>query len=648
MIDLRVIGSFEVRGADGEAVTLTQPKRLALLLYLALAEPLGLHSRERLLALLWPEADGPSSRHSLRNALHALRQACGDDAIVTRGETMVGLNASVIRCDALELRAHLGARRLDEALAIWRGELAAGFHVSGAPDFEHWLDDQRAQMRDSVRAAAWQRARELSGAGRAELEAVRRALRLDPGDEPGVRSLMRLLASAGDHANALRTYQSLANYLSRELEVEPSDATRALAHELRSTITNGRTGNSTLPVAPTAMAPDPVPVGGHVLPATPVPAFEVPRWMITIGTVVALTLVAATYFTRAPRVASPDSEAERAVLRLPARYRQDTSAYRSYLRGLTLRFEFDFRASRDSLKSLVEREPLYVPGLFGLAHAHALMASNDISAPEDSWPKVEMLARRALALDSTAASAWLALAASDMHWRLDLESAGEKVDRARMLDSLDPDVHALRSVWLRSKGEMESAVAAARHASRLDPLSRYFERLLAKQLYFARRYDESLRLFGRMLQDDPAWTRGYEDVAELHLAMGNPRDAVEWRRRARLLAGDTASAAALSGATSDTNAKRLLADDVRRRIERLDRSRPGARIPVWNYAAAYAELGDSERTLVWLDSVSAHRLSMAFHAPVDPRFDFLRVDPRYRAWEERAGLKPSPGSMARR
>src|SRR5262245_17371969 len=135
MIDLRVLGALEVRAdlPDGTRGGLTQPKRLALLLYLALAEPKGLHPRDRLLALLWPEADDASSRHSLRNALHGLRLALGEEAIVTRGEAFVGLDFAAFRCDALELRAHLAAGRVDEAAALWKGDLAPGFHVSGAP-----------------------------------------------------------------------------------------------------------------------------------------------------------------------------------------------------------------------------------------------------------------------------------------------------------------------------------------------------------------------------------------------------------------------------------------------------------------------------------------------------------------------------------
>ena len=63
------------------------------------------------------------------------------------------------------------------------------------------------------------------------------------------------------------------------------------------------------------------------------------------------------------------------MLRLPARYRADTAAYSSYLRGLTLRFQFRFGASRDTFATLVDRKPLYVPGLYGLAHAYIFMTS---------------------------------------------------------------------------------------------------------------------------------------------------------------------------------------------------------------------------------------------------------------------------------
>jgi len=645
MIDLQVLGALEVRadrphGPPGE---LTQPKRLALLMYLALAEPAGLHSRDRLLALFWPEADGASSRHSLRNALHALRRALGDDAIVTRGDALVGLELGRLRCDALELRAHLAAGRLEDAVSLWTGELAPGFHLTGAPDFEHWLDAQRIGLRRAVQAAAWTRANELKGTGQAEVEAVRRATRLDPGDEPGTRRLMRLLAAAGDRSGALRGYQVLVDHLARELDAEPSAETRALAAQLRM---SDATATAVAEVASSVRAislPVAEPEASPVM-ATAAPRRRGTRAAIATGSLAVLALASGAYLSRRPPPPlppTPQSEAERAALRLPARYRADTAAYRSYLRGLTLRFQFRFVASRDTLAALVDREPLYVPGLYGLAHAHIFTALNDLTDPVAAWPKVDVLAQRALALDSTAASAWLALASRDMFVRLDLARAGERILRARALDSLDPDVAGMRSVWFRFHVRMDSAVAEARLAHRLDPLSPFFDRLVGKQLFFARRYEESRRAYARMLEDDPGWKRGYADMAALHRAMGRPRDAVEWLRRARMAAGDSAAATALPPAPTDVAARGLLAADARRTINRLDRAtRAGDRVPPSRYALAYAELEDTLETFRWLDSMVVHRDSYLHHIRVDPLFDFLRRDARYQSWEAASGLPP--------
>jgi hypothetical protein len=71
----------------------------------------------------------------------------GEAAIVSRGEGYVGLDPSALRCDALEMRRLLAEEQWDDAVALWGGDLAPGFHVSEASEFEHWLDDQRAGLR---------------------------------------------------------------------------------------------------------------------------------------------------------------------------------------------------------------------------------------------------------------------------------------------------------------------------------------------------------------------------------------------------------------------------------------------------------------------------------------------------------------------
>ena len=70
MISFRTLGTTDLR-RDGKEIStvLAQPKRLALLAYLASARPRGFHSRDSVLALFWPDADAERARNSLRQAL---------------------------------------------------------------------------------------------------------------------------------------------------------------------------------------------------------------------------------------------------------------------------------------------------------------------------------------------------------------------------------------------------------------------------------------------------------------------------------------------------------------------------------------------------------------------------------------------------
>jgi DNA-binding SARP family transcriptional activator len=253
MIELRVLGGLSVGTASGTcpAELLTQPRRQAVLLYLALALPVGFHSRDSLVALLWPESDAASARHSLRNALHELRRSLGDDVFLSRGRGQVAVDSKALRCDALELRRLLAAGRREDALAGWTGEPAAGFHVSGAPGFERWLDELRSSLRGAVVAGAWCRVDELAAAGDlgAAAGTARRALEIGEVDEAGVRRLMRLLEAAGDRPGALEAYARLTRRLAAEYEIGPSPETSQLARSIR-----GRAGPPRPAVAPRAIA----------------------------------------------------------------------------------------------------------------------------------------------------------------------------------------------------------------------------------------------------------------------------------------------------------------------------------------------------------------------------------------------------------
>ncbi len=214
---------------------MTQPRRLAVLAYLVLARPRGLHSRDTLVGLLWPESDQPAGRHALRNVLHALRRALGGDVIVTAGDGMVGVNHDHVACDALELARDLAEGRVDDALARYHGDLLQGFFVSDAPEFERWLDGERSRLRESLLARAWSLAEVYQKNGELEraLRTARAAAAIAPDDELSLRRLLDFLDVAGDRSGAVRAYEEFATRLKREYDAEPSAETQARMRALR-------------------------------------------------------------------------------------------------------------------------------------------------------------------------------------------------------------------------------------------------------------------------------------------------------------------------------------------------------------------------------------------------------------------------------
>src|SRR4029450_4961166 len=115
-------------------------------------------------------------------------------------------------------------------------ELLAGLSLSQAPDFESWLLLER-QRWDELRLHALQTLLdhyEHVGARGLGIPAGRQVLEVAPWCEEAHRQLMRLLARAGQRAQALVQYERCRSVLARELGVAPQEATTLLYERLRS------------------------------------------------------------------------------------------------------------------------------------------------------------------------------------------------------------------------------------------------------------------------------------------------------------------------------------------------------------------------------------------------------------------------------
>ena len=205
MLRLRTFGGLWIRAdvcpAAGAA---SQRRPLALLALLAAAGDSGL-SRDKLLLYLWPESDQERGQNTLRQTLHSLRRDLQAPELFI-GSTALRLNPLVITSDACDFADALAAGDIPRAADLYKGPFLDGFHITGAPDFERWVDEHRRQFtRDASAALERLAARALEeGDVRAAGAHLRRVAAMEPLDPAVAGELIRALVAAGDVAGALQ------------------------------------------------------------------------------------------------------------------------------------------------------------------------------------------------------------------------------------------------------------------------------------------------------------------------------------------------------------------------------------------------------------------------------------------------------------
>lgn len=237
VIRFETLGSLELTAADGRRLLsiLAQPKRVALLAYLAVGSYRDFKRRDTLLGVFWPEVEQERARHALRQAIYVLRQGLGADVVISRGDEEIGLAADEFWCDAAAFERAVSEGRAEEALERYTGDLLPGFFLADAAGFESWLEGERQRLRRLASDAAWSlaEARERAGNLAGAAHWARRAADLSPWDETSLCRLIELLDRVGDRAGAIRAYEGFARRLAAEYEAEPAPETQALIREVR-------------------------------------------------------------------------------------------------------------------------------------------------------------------------------------------------------------------------------------------------------------------------------------------------------------------------------------------------------------------------------------------------------------------------------
>jgi DNA-binding SARP family transcriptional activator len=211
-------------------------------------------SRDKVIALLWPESTTAEARHLLSVSVHAIRKEVGEDAIRTLGDDL-RLDANCLTADVWDFERALLAGNYARAIDLYAGPFLDGVYISGADEFGKWTDDERADVTNRY-TDALERAAHACGQSGDYVRAVelwRKRSQLDPYQGRVALEYMRAMAAAGDRAGAIQHARLYSNLLRSEIGTEPEPAILRLAEELKTQPGSGWI----LPAPPAAVPGEP-------------------------------------------------------------------------------------------------------------------------------------------------------------------------------------------------------------------------------------------------------------------------------------------------------------------------------------------------------------------------------------------------------
>ncbi len=209
----------------------------------------------------------------------------------------------------------------------------------------------------------------------------------------------------------------------------------------------------------------------------------------------------------------------------------DSEAYRLLLRGGALRkrgANQDLGAAAALFRQALDLRPDYAAAMVALADTIRLRATTGDLPRESGFAEALVLARRALDLDPELAEAWVQIGEIQHRHFWEFDAAAESYRQAMAINPGGASAHSAYGRFLAKSGREEEAVAEARIALDLDPLSANAASSLVVRLVRAGRLQEARRVLDDFKLRHPE----HADVpwleANWHIRNGSYSEALQW------------------------------------------------------------------------------------------------------------------------
>ncbi len=325
---------------------------------------------------------------------------------------------------------------------------------------------------------------------------------------------------------------------------------------------------------------------------------------------------------------------------LSKQYTENVEAYKYYRKGRAF-WNANGRAGFDSAeanyKKAIALEPDYALAYAGLADCYAVNFKG--LPPLDEVPIARAYLQKALSLDSTLSEALTTLGFIQQSFDYDWRAARTSLEKAI---ALDPNNSAARMYYglviMHSTGDIDRALNQMQKAVDLDPLSFYTNWVLARNYYFAGKYELAIKQF-KITENFSAGEQKYVPVWSLgliYLKQNQYNKAKEMYNQlpdgngAQLDNFQLMQSYAYAVMGEKEKAKSLLDETYKKYAASWH----------WHYRTSqiYVALGNFNQAIDELEQGYNNREIQMFWIKVDPAFDPLRREPRFLALLKKMNL----------
>jgi tetratricopeptide (TPR) repeat protein len=242
--------------------------------------------------------------------------------------------------------------------------------------------------------------------------------------------------------------------------------------------------------------------------------------------------------------------------------------------------------------------------------------------------------KKALELDPNLSEAYNALCMNKLNYEYDVSGAESACRRAIELDPNSPLAHnTYARLLFSSQGRrFDEAIAEIKTAIDLDPTSIYHQIVYMVALTFARRYDEAAQQLERLAQRYPQRAVNYYWLVGGVAFQGKQSEDFERLMRFQKLSNvDEETVRIFETAYQTAGWQGVLREQAKWSYQ-FNRS-------MYFTACIYAQAGDKDKALEYLEKTYQRREHWMAYLQVDPRFDGLRGDLRFDELIRRVGSK---------